>query len=267
MSTITCGLDLGAGTIKAILMEDGEKILGKDIIKTGGRPADSAEKLLERFYRDVGIKKIDIDYLSTTGFSRYLYKDRDLQLSDITTNAKGAHFLFPKTITVLDVGTQSTRAIHTSETGRVTKFKFTEKCAAGAGRFVERCSKYLQIPMDEMGPVALKSSNPRQISSVCAVLAETEIINLIAEEIEISDIVMGVFVSIANRATTLARRVGLNPELTLTGGLVKSPGMVRALEKTTGIKVNISELGHYAGALGAAILSYRRIQQLQAQHA
>ena len=241
---ISCGLDLGAGNVKAVLLEDGKTILGKDMLKTGSRPAESADKILTKLYEDIGIKRSDIDYLSTTGFSRYLYKDRDLQLSDITTNAKGSHFLFPKTTTVLDVGTQSTRAIYVSETGKVGKFNFTEKCAAGAGRFVERCSKYLQVPMNEMGPMALKATNPQQISSVCAVLAETEIINLIATEVPISDIVYGVFVSIANRAVTLARRVGMKPELTLTGGLVNSTGMVKALEEITDLKVNIDPLGH-----------------------
>ena len=262
---ITCGLDLGAGTVKAVLLEDGTTILGSDMLKTGSRPVDSAKKLLEKLYTDTGVKQNDIEYLSTTGFSRYLYKERDLQLSDITTNAKGAHFLFPKTTTVLDVGTQSTRAISTTLTGKVSKFNFTEKCAAGAGRFVERCSKYLQVPMSEMGPMALKATNPQQISSVCAVLAETEIINLIATEIPISDIVYGVFVSIANRAVTLARRVGMKPELTLTGGLVNSIGMVKALEGITGLKVNIDPMGHYAGAIGASLLSYRRLQQLKVQ--
>ena len=265
MSTnvLTCGLDIGAGSTKAVFMENGERLVSYDSIKTGGRPAESAQQILDKLYADMGISRSDVAYLSTTGFSRYLYKERDLQLSDITTNARGAFYLFPNTKTVLDVGTQSTRAINTTETGKVSKFKFTEKCAAGAGRFVERCSKYLQIPMQDMGPVALKAKNPQQISSVCAVLAETEIINLIATEMEISDIVYGVFLSIANRATTLARRVGLKEELTLTGGLVKSSGMVKALEETTGIKVNIDEMGHYAGAIGAAILSYRRLQQLE----
>lgn len=262
---ITCGLDLGAGNVKVVLMEDGKNIIGKDMIKTGSRPADSADKLFEKLYAEVGINRTDIEYLSTTGFSRYLYKDRDLQLSDITTNAKGAHFLFPKTTTVLDIGTQSTRAIYTSPTGKVSKFNFTEKCAAGAGRFVERCSKYLQVPMSEMGPMALKAENSQQISSVCAVLAETEIINLIATEVPISDIVYGVFISIANRAVTLARRVGMKPELTLTGGLVNTVGMVKALEQITGLKVNIDPLGHYSGAIGASLLSYHRVQQLNAQ--
>ncbi|MHA2217509.1 MAG: acyl-CoA dehydratase activase [Candidatus Hodarchaeales archaeon] len=226
---ITYGLDLGAGSIKGLLLEEGSKILA-----------------------------YNIDYTTTTGFSRYLYPERDLQLSDITANARGAILLYPNTTTILDIGTQSTRAINISDEGKVKKFKFTEKCAAGAGRFVERCSKYLQIPLTDLGRIAMESKDPQVISSVCAVLAETEIINLVATEKEISDIVMGVFLSIADRATTLLKRV-----LTLVGGLVHNKGIIEALNKRTGLQINFSPMGHYTGALGAAILGYKRLQQLK----
>lgn len=261
--TITAGLDIGAGSVKGILFEDGETILGHGLKKTTSKPIFAAESVLEPLLVDQGLKKSDIDYLTTTGFSRYLYPDRDLQLSDITANARGAVFLFPQTKTIIDIGTQSSRAISILESGKVKKFKFTEKCAAGSGRFVERCSKYLQIPMAELGQIAKESKDPLQISSVCAVLAETEIINLISLEKEIADIVMGVFVSIASRATTLLKRVGINPELTLAGGLIHNEGMIEALQQKTGLDINISPMGHYSGALGAAILGYRRYQQLQ----
>ncbi|MHA2102885.1 MAG: acyl-CoA dehydratase activase [Candidatus Hodarchaeales archaeon] len=263
---ITCGLDIGAGTVKVALLEDGNKIIAKNFLKTSGKPQQSAETLVNSILKEQGLKRNDIDYLSTTGFSRYLYSERDLQLSDITTNARGAIFIFPNTVTILDVGTQSSRAISVLPKGKVKSFRFTEKCAAGAGRFIERCSKYLQIPMDEMSQIALDSEDPQMISSVCAVLAETEIINLIATEKKINDIVSGVFLSIADRTTTLLRRVGLKPELTLTGGLVKNLGFIQALENRTKMKVQTDPLGHYAGALGAAILSHRRIQVITAQN-
>ena len=261
--SITAGLDIGAGSVKGILLEDGKTILGHKLEKTTSKPVDAAESVLEPLLMNQGLKKSDIAYLTTTGFSRYLYPDRDLQLSDITANARGAVFLFPQTKTIIDVGTQSSRAISILDSGKVRKFKFTEKCAAGAGRFVERCSKYLQIPMDELGQIAKESKDPLRISSVCAVLAETEIINLISLEKEIADIVMGVFVSIASRATTLLKRVGISPELTLAGGLVHNEGMIEALQQNAGLDINVSPMGHYSGALGAAILGYRRHQQLQ----
>ncbi|MFW9780266.1 MAG: acyl-CoA dehydratase activase [Candidatus Heimdallarchaeota archaeon] len=261
--TITAGLDIGAGSVKGVLLEDGKTLLSYGLKKTTSKPIDAAELILDQITTDKGLNRNDIDYLTTTGFSRYLYPDRDLQLSDITANARGAVFLFPQTKTILDIGTQSSRAISVMDSGKVRKFKFTEKCAAGAGRFVERCSKYLQIPMDELGQIAKESKDPLRISSVCAVLAETEIINLISLEKEIADIVMGVFISIANRASTLLKRVGINPELTLAGGLVHNDGMVDALHQVTGSDINVSKMGHYSGALGAAILGYRRLQQLQ----
>ncbi len=264
---ITAGIDLGAGTVKVVLLEDSTDIVATSLDKTGGRPLEAAQKLLKEVLAAESLKTSDVGYLSTTGFSRYLYPDRDLQLSDITTNARGAIFLFPATTTVIDIGTQSSRAISITETGKVQKFKFTEKCAAGAGRFIERCSKYLQLPLPELSRTAMESTDPQMISSVCAVLAETEIINHIATETPISDIVMGVFMSISSRAMTLLRRVGLKPELTLTGGLVNNPGMIKALEQTTGIDINVVQQGHHAGALGAAMLGHRRLQQLRAKSA
>ncbi len=261
---ITCGLDIGAGSVKAILLEDGKKIIAKSMAKTAGKPLEATETLVNSILEENDLKRSDIAYLTTTGFGRYLFPDRDLQLSDITTSASGAKFIFPKTSTVVDIGTQSTRAISIDERGKVKKFKFTEKCAAGAGRFIERCSKYLQIPMSELGPLSMKAKEPLTISSVCAVLAETEIINFVTLEKDVSDIVMGVFMSIATRATTLLRRVGLRPELTLTGGLVNNPGMIKALETKTGLSINVSPLGHYASAIGAAQLGFRRLQDIAA---
>ncbi|MHA1977332.1 MAG: acyl-CoA dehydratase activase [Candidatus Hodarchaeales archaeon] len=260
---ITYGLDLGAGSIKGLLLEDGSKILAYDLQKSSGKPLQAAEEITKKLVKAQGLDNGKFDYITTTGYSRYLYPERDLQISDITANARGTIFLYPNTATILDIGTQSTRAINISDEGKVKKFKFTEKCAAGAGRFVERCSKYLQVPLTDLGKIAMESKDPQVISSVCAVLAETEIINLVATEKEISDIVMGVFLSIADRATTLLKRVGLKSELTLVGGLVHNNGLIEALKQRTGLQINYSPMGHYSGALGAAILGYRRLQQLR----
>ena len=167
----------------------------------------------------------------------------------------------------MDVGSQSSRAIAVSETGRVVKFKMNEKCAAGAGRFVERCSKYLQVPLEEIGARALEATNPKMISSVCAVLAETEIINNIAEGVAVQDILMGVFLSLAQRAQSLMRYVGIQPQITLVGGLVRNPGLIRALEQTSGMPVNAGPEAHYAAAIGAALLGYSRAQKVGASSA
>jgi (R)-2-hydroxyacyl-CoA dehydratese activating ATPase len=258
---ITAGLDIGSGTTKGVLLEDGRRTLRSALEPTRGQPAAAGRRVLERLVEEENLLPGDVDYVCTTGFGRYAYPDRQLQVSDITSSARGAVALFPRTRLVVDVGAQSSRAIAVTETGRVAKFKMNEKCAAGAGRFVERCSKYLQIPLDEMGPLALSAAEPRMISSVCAVLAETEIINNVAEGVPLPDILMGVFLSLAQRARPLMTYVGIQPEVTLVGGLVRNPGMVRALGETTDLAPNVSLEGHFAAALGAALLGFTRAQK------
>ncbi len=259
---ITAGLDLGAGTTKGLLLEDGHRILSSAMVPTRGNSAESGRRVLEVMVEESNLLPDEVDYLCTTGSARYTFPDRNLQVSDITASARGAVFLFPGTRHVVDIGSQSSRTMSVTETGRVLRFKMNEKCAAGAGRFVDRCAKYLQVPLEEMGPKALSAANPKLISSVCAVLAETEIINSIAEEIPLPDILMGVFLSLAQRAYVLMRYVGIQPEVTLVGGLVRSEAMVRALERTAGVPVNAAPMAQHAAAIGAAMLGYARMQKL-----
>ncbi len=259
---ITGGLDLGAGTVKGVLLEDGRRILATASLPARGSPVQASRRVVEELGEAANIAPAEVDYLCTTGFGRYTIPERNLQVSDFTSSARGAVFLFPKTRLVVDVGTQASRTMSISETGKVLKFKMNEKCAAGAGRFVERCSKYLQVPLEEMGPRALASQHPKLISSVCAVLAETEIINNVAEGVPLPDILMGVFLSLSQRAYSLMRYVGIQPEVTLVGGLVRDVGMVKALHDTVGMEINVAPDAYYAAALGSAILGHSRLLKL-----
>jgi predicted CoA-substrate-specific enzyme activase len=259
---ITCGLDLGAGSTKGVLLEDGHRVLSMTLTPTRGNAVDAGRKVLELLVEEENLFPGEVDYLCTTGAARYAFPDRHLQVSDITASARGAVFLHPGTRHVVDIGSQSTRAMSITETGRVVRFKMNEKCAAGAGRFVDRCAKYLQVPIEEMAPKALTSAHPKMISSVCAVLAETEIINNIAEEVPLSDILMGVFLSLAQRAHVLMRYVGIQPDVALVGGLVRSEAMVRALERMAATPVLADPRAHHAAALGAAVLGFDRLQKI-----
>ena len=259
---ITCGLDLGAGVIKGVLLEDGRRVLANSSLPSRGNPVSAANRLMDELGEIANIAPAEVDYLCTTGFGRYSIPERNLQVSDITSSARGANFLFPRTRLVVDVGTQASRTMSVSDTGKVLKFKMNEKCAAGAGRFVERCSKYLQISLEEMGPKALSAEHPKLISSVCAVLAETEIINNVAEGVLLPDILMGVFLSLSQRAHALMRYVGIQPEVTVVGGLVRNVGMVKALRDTVGMEINVAPHAYYAAALGSAILGHSRLQKL-----
>jgi len=259
---ITAGLDLGAGVVKGVLLEDGRRVLATASRPTRGSPVEVARSVLDELGETANIAPGDVEYLCTTGFGRYSVPERNLQVSDFTSSARGAIFLFPKSRLVVDVGSQASRTMSVSETGKVLTFKMNEKCAAGAGRFVERCSKYLQVPLEEMGPKALASEHPRLISSVCAVLAETEIINSVAEGVALADILMGVFLSLSQRAYSLMRYVGIQQEITLVGGLVRNVGMVKALRDTVGMDVNVAPDAYYAAALGSAILGHARLLKL-----
>ncbi len=260
---ITCGLDLGSGTTKGILLEDGQRVLATARAPTRGAPAETGRAVVDRLGEEANVLPAEIDYLCTTGFARYMYPQRDLQVSDLTASARGAVYLLPSARHVIDIGNQSSRAISISETGRVLRFKMNEKCAAGAGRFVDRCSKYLQVPLEEISPKALEATRPKTVSSVCAVLAETEVINNVAEGVPLPDILMGVFLSLAQRAHALMRYVGIQPEVELVGGLVASPAMARALETTAKVSIRVDPLGPFAAALGSALLGTARRRALE----
>jgi predicted CoA-substrate-specific enzyme activase len=258
---ITCGVDVGAGSTKAVLLEDGKRLVATTLLPTKGQPSFAATNAIDALVREANLVPGEVDSICSTGFGRYAVEERNLQVSDITSSARGAIFLHPAARHVLDIGTQSSRAIAINERGRVLKFKMNEKCAAGAGRFVERCAKYLQVPPEDMGARACLATHPRTISSVCAVLAETEIINSIAEEVPVQDILMGIFMSLAERGHALMKNVGIQPDVVLVGGLVQSAGMIEAMRRTTGLEIHVDPRMHHAAAIGAAMLAHMRIEK------
>ena len=260
----TAGLDLGAAFTKAVVMAQDRRVLGKGFIRTGGDLPRAAEEALGLALKEAGLPREAVNYIVSTGFGRYLVPFRDIQVTDLTAHAQGALFLYPNTRSVLDIGAQSTRASRIEPSGRVKVFRLNDKCAAGAGAFLVRIARYLEVPLEEMGPLSLQSQQAQAISSVCAVLAETEIINHITAGVKLEDILKGAMLAIANQGTILLKRVGMEPEVTLTGGVSKNVGAVKALEERLNQKVNSDGDGgsFYAGALGAALLGLMRLKRL-----
>jgi predicted CoA-substrate-specific enzyme activase len=162
---------------------------------------------------------------------------------------------------VIDVGAQSSRAIRIEPGGRVREFKSNDKCAAGGGGFVERAARYLETTLDSVGELSLRGSQPVTISSVCAVLAESEIINHVSQGASTENIMRGVHNSLAERAVLLLKRVGIEAEITLVGGMGRQAGMVRALEESIGLPINVAPEPETANALGAALLALRRMEK------
>lgn len=256
------GIDMGGKATKVVILNDKKEIKGSSAVRTRPDFPEVAREALEKALKQADLKQEDLSYVATTGFGRYNVPFRDLQITDITCVARGAVFLFPETRSVLDIGAQSTRAMRVSEIGKVREFRTNDKCAAGAGGFIERAAKYLEITIDEVGRLSLDADKPKTISSVCAVLAESEIINHVSTGETVKNILRGVHNSLASRALALMKRAGLEDEVTFVGGVARQQGMVKALEETVKKKVNVSDKPDMVGALGAALLALRRLEKL-----
>lgn len=257
------GIDVGAKATKAIILDGERRVRGKSIVMTKPDFPVIAKEALDTALKAANLKETDLDYIATTGFGRYNVPFRDIQITDITCVGRGAVFLFPKTRSVLDIGAQSTRAIRVDENGKVREFRTNDKCAAGAGGFIERAAKYLEVAIEDVGDLSMASDKPKTISSVCAVLAESEIINHVSSGETVENIMRGVHTSLSSRALALMKRSGLEDEVTFVGGVARQKGMVRALGETLKKHINVSEEPDMVGALGAALLALRRLEKIR----
>lgn len=259
---LVAGIDCGSGYTKAVLLEAAEgeaRVLGKGRGRTGVNLEEAAERALAQALEQAGAKREEVAYVATTGFGRYSVPSRDIQITEITSAARGAHNLVPESECVLDIGSQSTRAVRLRDSGKVKAFKTNDKCAAGSGMFLARAAKYLGIEVEQIGELSLSAQNPQPISSICAVLAESEIINHVSAGVSVEDILRGIHDSLAERAGALLKRVGMQKELTLIGGVARQRGMVKALEERLEVQVHVPEDCDSVCALGAALLGRVRL--------
>jgi predicted CoA-substrate-specific enzyme activase len=258
------GIDVGTLTTKTVILRENGEVRGRSHVLTGIDLQAAAAKSLADACRDADIDREDIAYVAATGYGRFRVDFRDLQITEMTCHAFGAHSLFPATRSALDVGAQNSRAMAVAADGRVKKFRVNDKCAAGAGRFMERVARALEVNLEQLGPLSLQANDPTPISSICAVLAESEVINHVTEGKKIEDIISGTHYSITDRIVALLKQVGGEEEITLTGGVAKNVGFVHALEDRIGIKMNVCPDSEYMGAIGAAHLGLRRLRKIGA---
>ena len=264
MQPWVAGIDVGARSTRAVLLDPDRRVAARAQHPSGAFFARAAEQAFDEVLAQAGRSRADVAYVMSTGYGRSLVSFRDLQVTEMTSHGVGARHLFPATRTVLDMGAQNTRVVVLDPEGRVARFQMNDKCAAGAGRFLERVALSLEVPLEELGPLALRSTSPQPISSVCAVLAESEVINLVSQDHRAEDILMGAHLSICDRVVGLLRQAGVEPEVTFTGGLVHNPAMVRVISERLETLVNASPDCEYAGALGAALLGRRRYDKRRA---
>jgi len=252
------GVDVGSTQTKAIVLDERRGVVGRALLDVETSMAGVAQQAFEAALADAGIDRVDVAYVIGTGYGRYKVTFGDDQVTEISCHARGAAELFPGTRTVLDIGGQDTKAIRVGPGGQVLDFTMNDKCAAGTGRFLGAASYALELPLAELGPLALRSTNPVRITTTCTVFAESEIISHLAKGRLPEDVLMGMHQSIASRCATLVRRVGVEDEVTFTGGVSRNVAMGPLLEDILGCHLNVSPDAQFVGALGAALFAHDR---------
>lgn len=262
MSILAGGVDVGSTQTKAVILDERRKVIASSLIPTGAYVTQAAERAFQETLQKAGVQRSDIACVVGTGYGRYKVTFGDLQITEISCHARGAHFLYPATRTVIDMGGQDSKAIKVGPDGEVTDFQMNDKCAAGTGRFLAAAAEVLGLPLAEIGEVSLRAKNPVRLSSVCAVFVESDIMSYLAQNKTVEDILGGVHSAIAARTISLVRRVGVENEITFTGGVSLNVGMIQALEAKLERKLNVGEESHYAGAIGAALFALERAEKL-----
>lgn len=257
---LTAGIDVGSTYTKAVIVDEEYGTVGRAIGRTGFRLAEVARRTFEAALADARVAEADVAYVMSTGYGRFQVDFRDLQITDLTAASRGARLAFPGTRTVLDVGGQTVKVSRLDARGLVKSFRLNDKCATGTGAFLEKTARYLGYTTEEIGPLADVSRQPVTISGVCAVFAESEVINQLSLGAAAADIMQGAIESLVGRAVQLMRRAQMEPEFTLVGGILRFPSMARLMRDTLGAHVNIpSEADvQFVAALGAAALAHRR---------
>lgn len=263
--TYIAGIDVGSTYTKTLVLGEEHQIAGRAMILTGFKLEDAARRGLDLALAEANLGNQDLAYIVATGFGRHQVSFSDVAVTDLTASARGASSLFPPTRTILDVGGQTMKAIRLDEKGRVKSFRLNDKCAAGTGAFLEKTGRYMGYSTEEIGPLAATSKEAVPISGVCAVFAESEVINHLSHGAAPADIMYGSIVSLVGRSVQLMKRVRMEPEFTLIGGILRFRTMVKVIREQLNSDVNVPEgdMVQFTTALGAAVLGSRRLKKIQ----
>ncbi len=247
------GIDIGSRTTKGVIINDG-KLKADHLFATGFDYEAAAQKLREELLAKAGLLPEDITSTVTTGCGNGVaFSDR--HIADLRCCTKGIHHIFPLVRTVIDVQGQSSRVIRVSEKGQVTDFVASEKCAAGSGRFLDVIANVLQMELDDIGPLSLKSENPVAFTTGCAVFGESEVITRVSEGASREDILAGIHNALADKITALVGRVGLEEQCAISGGGGLNIGLISRLEEKLGVHLMVPPQPQLVTALGAAIMA------------
>ncbi len=259
---ITAGVDMGIQTIKVVILKDGQ-VVARSKAASGFEPTKAAEQAFEEALKTAKIAKADVAQVLATGSGMDMAPFANGTTSMMGTDAKAGVHLFPTARTIIDVGAEEARAVKCDERGIMMDFVVNERCAAGAGTFIEAMARALEVKMEDMGPLSLKAERASPINASCVIFGESDVVTLIHRQESKPEIARAVFDAMADRVSAMVHRLGVNPEVVLVGGVAKDVGFVASLKRKLGINILIPENPEYAGALGAALIAANRAKGAQ----
>jgi benzoyl-CoA reductase subunit D len=271
-SLLSAGIDVGSAAVKVAIVADGNGAGARQLAGVSERirrrdPAQVAEGAFEQALAEAGVARRDLAYIATTGEGEAI-AFRTGHFYGMTAHARGGLHVEPDARAVIDVGALHARAILIDEKAKVLGHRMTSQCASGSGQFLENIARYLGVTLEEIGPLSLQSDQPEPCSSICAVLAETDVINMVSRGVKIANILKGIHQSMAGRYLRLLTSAGARGVALVTGGLAADVGLLAALreaalEQKAAVEIRANERSALAGALGAALWGAFRARKLR----
>lgn len=257
---ITLGIDIGSTTSKCVLLENGERIIATSLVQAG-TGTEGPELALAQVYQKAEIEKSEIDFSVATGYGRMTMPGADGEMSELSCHAKGIARMYPGARTIIDIGGQDAKVIRLNQKGQMINFVMNDKCAAGTGRFLDVMANVLHLDIGKLEEEAEKLKEAVNISSTCTVFAEPEVISQLAKGAQRPDVVAGICNSVASRVAGLAKRIGVEETVFMSGGVARNGGVRKALSRELGTEIMYSEFSQMMGAYGAAIYAYEKAQK------
>ena len=257
---ITAGIDLGTQSVKVLIMKDAA-VMSHGQAFSGFDPAKAAEQALNEALKKAKLSLSDLNHITATGSGIDLAPCSNSTISMMGADAKAGVYLFPKARTIIDVGAEEARAVKCDDKGIMVDFVVNERCAAGAGAFIEAMARALELKMEDMGPLSLKAERASTINASCVIFGESDVVTLIHRQESKPEIARAIFDAMADRVSSMVRRLGVNPDVVLVGGVAKDVGFVASLKRKLGVDLSIPEYPEFVGALGAALVAAGRAKE------
>jgi benzoyl-CoA reductase subunit D len=247
--------------VKVVILKDGE-VVARGKAFSGFDPAQAAEQAFGEALKEAKLSLSDVNHITATGSGMDLAPNSDSTISMMGADARAGVHLFPKARTIIDVGAEEARAVKCDDNGVMMDFVVNERCAAGAGAFIEAMARALEVKLEDMGPLSLKAERASSINASCVIFGESDVVTLIHRQESKPEIARAIFDAMADRISSMVHRLGVNPDVVLLGGVARDVGFVASLKRTLGVDVLIPEFPEYAGALGAALVAVRRVKKV-----